>query len=258
MNILIVEDDPGMRELVCQTLREIPGANIMAACNDFDTCKAVLEKACPDVLLVDLCLPRGGDGLTLIRRARFVWGARCLSAVLTAHRKEEFLIDAIRGGAKGFIDKSLAPEQWKMAIQALAMGESPLNAGLARIFEKELFGRPPECTQPFHRKLFDFFRQVGNGSEFGELAAYPGLTAREAGLLARYAYDALETSCTLSPRELEYLNLLNAELSPQERAESMCLPASTLKTYGQRICVKLNVKTQFEAIIEARRQGFIP
>jgi DNA-binding NarL/FixJ family response regulator len=209
-------------------------------------------------MLVDLCLPKGGDGEILIRRARHLWGTRCISVVLTAHRKEELLIDAIRGGAKGFIDKSLAPQAWQNTVEVLAAGQSPLNASLAHIFHKELQSHSqPKSTSPNHAKLFDFLRQISHGALYSELAEFPGLTVAEAGLLARYAYDAQQTTYALSPRELQYINLVSTDLTPQERAATMGLPVTTIKKYGQRLCTKLNVETQFEAIIEARRQGLI-
>ena len=257
INIAIVEDHAEVREALCKSFSAVPQFRVITACKDLASIKAFIEHTCPDVLLVDLCLP-DGNACEVIGRARYRWGARCVSAVLHAHRSDEHLMTAIRNGAKGSIDKSLAPQQWCDTVSRLAAGQSPLSAELAKIFLLGIQGHVPTDKTALSKQLIGVLTYIRNGTRIEELQPPLGLNTEAAGRLARVAYDIFEIHHNLSERELECLRLLSLDISPDERAARMGVPRSTVNTFAARVREKLHVDTQKEAVNEARRQGILP
>ena len=100
LTVAIVEDHPEFRAALSQALTHTGALQLLEVCKDLPAGMALVQRECPDVLLVDLGLP-SGSGLKLIRSALRRWGRRCTSAVLTVTGNEEHLQTAVAAGAKG-------------------------------------------------------------------------------------------------------------------------------------------------------------
>jgi DNA-binding NarL/FixJ family response regulator len=177
--------------------------------------------------------------------------------VLTAHRNEANLMDAVRAGAVGYIDKSQTPAVWLDGVRELAQGKSPLNAPLASIFRRA-FNDPAvvKTAQPYPSWL-RFLQQIANGYLFSELTSL-GIDQHGAGRFARQLYECLhEPAISLSSREIELLLLLVQQHELAQCADQMGITRNTVKTYSQNLYAKLGVADKTVAILEARRLGLI-
>ena len=260
MHIAIIEDHPDVRDQLRNTFESTPGFEVMGYCKDLSEGLALIEKSCPDILLVDLCLPKGGDGTVAIRRAQYLWGTRCISAVLTAHRNEEYLLDPIRAGAKGFLDKNEPHSTWPETVLELSHGMSPINEVLAKIFQKEFQKlRPTESSATRNPKIIEFLQYVAAGYTLNDLHGNLRLDKPSAGRMARSVYDLFfEESRALSARELELLHLLAQGIPNKSCAQKMGVAETTIKTFIQRMYEKLGVTNRREAILASHRQGILP
>lgn len=258
IEILIVEDHPDVCEALVQAFANTPDLKVTGVATNHAEALQLIEASRPDILLADLGLPRGGDGVTLIRRASRLWGRPCNSAVLTAHRNEANLMDAVRAGAVGYIDKSTDPATWVDSVRELAQGRSPLNAALARIF-RHVFQHPAcaHCLQA-HPTVPGFLQQIANGYRFDELQPVLGMDEYEAGRMARQLYACLhQPHTTLTPREQELITLLGQKYDLAQCAVEMGISAHTIKTHSQNLYAKLGSSDKTAAVLEARRQGII-
>ena len=258
IEILIVEDHPDVCEALVQAFANTTDLKVMGVATNHPEAMRLIETTRPHILLADLCLPRGGDGVTLIRRASRLWGTPCNSAVLTAHRNEANLMDAVRAGAVGYIDKSTDPATWVDSVRKIAQGYSPLNAALARIF-RQAFQHPgcAHCLQA-HPTGLGFLQQIANGYRLDELQPVLGMDETEAGRLARQLYACLhQPHTTLTPREQELITLLGQRYDLTECAVHMGISAHTVKTHSQNLYAKLGTNDKTAAVLEARRQGII-
>lgn len=258
IRILIVEDHPDVCEALVQAFANTTDLKVMGVAINHAEAMPLIEACRPDILLVDLGLPRGGDGVTLIRRASRLWGAPCNSAVLTAHRNEANLMDAVRAGAVGYIDKSTDPATWADSVRELAQGRSPLNAALARLFRWAF--QHPGCAQGMqaHPAGPGFLQQIANGYRLDELHPVLGMDPCEAGRLARELYECLhQPHTTLTQREQELITLLGQKYDLTQCAVEMGISAHTVKTHSQNLYAKLGASDKTAAVLEARRQGII-
>jgi DNA-binding NarL/FixJ family response regulator len=259
IRILIVEDHPDVRDALVQAFAPIADLHVMGVAKDQPEALQLMEEAGrPDVFLVDLCLPQGGDGTTVIRRAARLWGKACTSAVLTAHRNEANLMHAVHAGAVGYLDKSTDPDTWVDCVRELAQGKSPLNAPLAKYFRQAFNDLGfAKSAQP-HPSWLVFLQQVANGYRFSELCPLLGIDQHQAGRFARQLYECLhQPPIGLTPREMDLLRHLGQKYALTECATLMGITAETVKTHSQNLYAKLGTSDKTAAVMEARRLGLI-
>jgi CheY-like chemotaxis protein len=97
VSVAIVEDHPEFRDALSAAVRDCPGVELLPVCRDLPAAVSLLERVCPDVLLIDLGLP-SGSGLQLFHMVHAKAGVRCASAVLTVTGNEEHLLTTIVAG----------------------------------------------------------------------------------------------------------------------------------------------------------------
>ena len=138
--------------------------------------------------------------------------------VLTAFEEPDDLLEALKAGASGFILKHMRPQQIVGAIKRVLEGEYPLNQ---------------EVAMQLLRRLIDE-KQVKKAQ------------APKSSLLA-----------TLSPREVEVLELLVREESNQQIAGDLSISISTVKNHVHHIITKLGVSDRVQAAILAIENDLI-
>ena len=261
--IAVVEDHPDFRDTLCTALSQMENVRVLPSCKEQAEAQRLIERECPDILFVDLCLPHGGDGMTVIKQAQRLWGDRCISAVLTVARNEEYLLNAIRAGARGYLFKASPAADWHQTVRDFEQGGSPINAALARIFQKELRALLPRNLSDTDTVLFTFLQLIAAGYSTPEAAEKMTLTAVAAGRLARQVYERFFEASrksgpkALSPKEAELLLLIADGRTNRECATELGVAESTVKTFTQRLYEKLSVNNRSEALVEARRQGLL-
>lgn len=121
--VLIADDHQAIRVAVREAL-ELGGCEVVG---EAETAYAAVDLACrevPDVCLLDITMP--GSGLWAVREIiKQVPTARCL--MLTVSESSDDLIDALRGGASGYLLKDIAPAEVPKAVRAAGRGEAVLT-----------------------------------------------------------------------------------------------------------------------------------
>jgi DNA-binding NarL/FixJ family response regulator len=148
------------------------GIDVVGEASDGDEAIAAAEELLPDVVLMDLVMPRL-DGLAAMRALRErVPGARVI--VLTSFLDDEKVLPALRAGAAGYLLKNAAPQELARAIRAAFAGEVVLDPVVAARLVDTLAGgvEPLDRLTPREREVLEL---IGRG--------FPNkLIARELGL----------------------------------------------------------------------------
>ncbi len=145
--LLVVDDDPGIRELLCQYLGE-QGFRVSAA-EDGKAMDAWLAENSADLVILDLMLP-GEDGLSLARRLR---SDHKLPIIMISARGEE--VDRIVGlevGADDYLPKPFNPRELLARIRAVLRRNWPTSDAESDVRTKYDFG--PFRFEPEKRALF--------------------------------------------------------------------------------------------------------
>ncbi|MEV7277273.1 response regulator transcription factor [Streptomyces sp. NPDC093111] len=130
IRLLIVDDDPLVRGGLALMLGGAEDIEIVGEGADGSEVPALVERLAPDVILMDIRMPRV-DGLTATERLRATGGAPEV-VVLTTFHADEQVLRALRAGAAGFVLKDTPPAEIVTAVRRVAAGEPVLSPAVTR------------------------------------------------------------------------------------------------------------------------------
>lgn len=217
IRVLIVDDHALYRRGLLTILETEEGIDVVGEAADGVEAVAQAERLVPDVVVMDVSMPKGG-GVEACRavRDRLPW-ARIL--MLTSSEDESHLFDAIRAGANGYLLKNVPPEEVAAGIRGLHGGQSLLSPLMAS-------------------KLL---------TEFASLSAPQAPPAPAVGLeLPR-----------LTDRELDILRLVARGRLNRQIAEELFISENTVRNHIRNILDKLQMHSRMEAAMYAVRQRLI-
>ncbi|WP_433329183.1 LuxR C-terminal-related transcriptional regulator [Spirillospora sp. CA-294931] len=124
--VVLVDDHQMFRTGVKAELGD--GVEIVGEAGDVDEAVAVIKQATPDVVLLDVHLP-GGGGIEVLRRLQGVVQSRFLA--LSVSDAAEDVIGVVRGGARGYVTKTISGPELTGAIGRVAEGDAVFSPRLA-------------------------------------------------------------------------------------------------------------------------------
>jgi DNA-binding NarL/FixJ family response regulator len=125
VRVVVVDDDALVRASLRMILGGDPALDIVAECADGAEAVEVVGRLRPDVVLMDVRMPRV-DGLTALRTLR-AQGSTARVVVLTTFDADELVLRALREGAAGFLLKDTPPAQLVEGVRRVAAGEPILS-----------------------------------------------------------------------------------------------------------------------------------
>jgi DNA-binding NarL/FixJ family response regulator len=145
---VLVADD---QELVRAGLRTIvsaqPDMEVVGEAGDGVQAVTATSRLEPDVVVMDIRMP-GIDGLEATRRILDGGAARTRVLVLTTFDLDEYVYEALRAGASGFLLKGVPTEQLVTAIRVIAGGDALIDPAVTRRLIAAFAGRAPARTAP--------------------------------------------------------------------------------------------------------------
>lgn len=161
IRVLLVDDQVLVRAGLRALVDAEPGMTVVGEAGDGDAAVDVARRERPDVVLMDIRMP-GTDGLAATQR---ISGDPDLAdvhvVVLTTFEEDDYVFEAIRGGAAGFLVKDTEPAELLRAIRTVVAGESLLSPRATRsLVEAYATHAKPSSLAPELDVLTDRERQV--------------------------------------------------------------------------------------------------
>lgn len=215
--VLVCDDQELVRAGYLTILSAQPDFEIVGAAADGVEAVRLAGRLAPDVVIMDIRMPLL-DGIEATRRIAGPQTTGCVKVlVVTTFNLDEYVFQALRAGASGFLLKDTPPSEMIAGIRTVAAGNTLLA---------------PEITR----------RLIGH---FGErIRDDDGLAKRVREMLA-----------DLTEREIEVFRLIAAGLSNAEIADTLFLSKETVKTYVSRLLAKLDLRDRVQAVVLAYRIG---
>jgi DNA-binding NarL/FixJ family response regulator len=215
IRVVLVDDQALFREGLETLLSVHSDIQVVGQASNGQEAVEVATKVRPDVILMDVRMPilDGVRATRLLREAL----PKCRVIVLTTFDDDEYIFDALRMGAAGYLLKDVASARLVEAIRATARGESILEPSVAA-------------------KVIAEFTRVSSmvpSAQMGQLVE------------------------PLSERELEILALIARGASNKEIADQLYIAEGTVKNHVTHILGKLGVRDRTQAALRARELGLL-
>ncbi len=218
ISVLLVDDQPLVRAGLRVLFEGEPDIAVAGEAANGEEALSLARHLRPEVVLMDIRMPVM-DGLEATRQ---IASEQQLAAVkvliLTTFESDEYVFEALRAGASGFLLKDAEPLELLQAVRVVAGGDALLA---------------PSVT----RRLIDRFA--------GAPAGAPDLQR------AAVALDAL------TAREREVMALVGRGLSNDEIAELLTISPATAKTHVSRAMVKLGARDRAQLVVLAYQSGLV-
>jgi DNA-binding NarL/FixJ family response regulator len=225
---LIVADDHTLIRAGTRAMLEgEPDLEVVGEADNGRKAVELYEGLSPDLALMDVCMPEM-DGLEATRRIKESCPATGV-LVMTAHPSPDYLLNAIKAGAAGFILKTAPFEQLVDTIRRTIQGEFPLDQKLTMHLLRRLIAEADRQTGLVSRE------ETGKGCRpLPEMPAEP-----------------------LADREIEVLGLLAQDKTNREISRELFVSLSTVKTHVHRIIAKLGVSDRTQAAVRVVELGLL-
>src|SRR5436190_2874718 len=146
ISIILAEDHHLVRKGLKSLLAAEPGLNLVAEAGDGVEAAELVEKLRPDLLLLDLMIPRL-HGLEVIRRVRR--STKTKIVVVSMHSDEPYVMEALKTGAAGYVLKDSTPEDLVQAIHTIVAGGYYVSPKLRKCALIARFRGSRQPTDPY-------------------------------------------------------------------------------------------------------------
>jgi DNA-binding NarL/FixJ family response regulator len=203
IRILLVDDQPLIRSGIRALLDSEDDIEVVGEAADGQAGLALARQLSPDIVLMDVQMPIM-DGIEATRRIAGDERLDCARVVvLTNYGLDEYVFQALRAGASGFVLKDSNPEELLHALRVVAAGEALLSPAITRALIGEFVARPPDS-------------QTAGGLEI--------LTNREREVVAQVAHglsnDEIAAAMVISPTTAKtHVSRAMTKLGARDRAQ---------------------------------------
>jgi len=217
IRVVVADDQPLLRTGFKALIATAPDLDVVGEAGDGREAVRLARAARADVVLMDIRMPvlDGIAATRLITADEDLAGVRVL--ILTTFEIDEYVFEALRAGASGFLGKSAEADELLNAIRTVSRGDALLS---------------PAAT----RSLIGRFLAMPSAAPPMDEAASRGLAA-------------------LTDRERELTVLVSSGLSNDEIAAKLVLSPATVKTHVNRAMVKVGARDRAQLVVFAHRCG---
>jgi NarL family two-component system response regulator LiaR len=166
--VALVDDHRVVSRGVHSYLESFGDFSVVGVANNAEELLARLDEWLPDVVVMDLLMPGGMDGVEATRRVRQRW-PRTQVVALTASTDGARLVGALRAGAIGYVRKDAEPEVLLAAVRAAARGQSMIDPAVASTVLREMARSGLPGGELTEREI-EVLRQLAHGRTNREIA----------------------------------------------------------------------------------------
>lgn len=223
IDIILADDHALVRDGIRSLLEDFPEIRVLGEAADGVEALSQVDKHNPDILIVDIRMPRMNGIETVTQLSKKSNKTKAL--VLSMHDSEEYVVQSVEAGAYGYLLKDTNRQEFLKAIKTIHSGDKYFSGDISAILVKQLLGKSKPTTQqtlPPHNES-----------------------------------KAKTLQVKLTKRQKEILQLAVSGMSNQEIADHLGKSIRTIEAHRFTMMKKLGVKNLLELSNKAKELGLV-
>jgi DNA-binding NarL/FixJ family response regulator len=217
IRVLLADDHELVRAGIRALLQNIPGIEVVAEADDGREALRGIAALKPDVVLMDIAMP-GLNGLEAAGRAAKEF-PHVRVVILSMHASEDYVLQALRAGAAGYLLKGARTAELELAVTSVARGEIYLSPAASK------------------HVVLEYIQRANGAAPDGEAEALP--------------------SERLTPRQREILQLIAEGHTSKEIAQQLNISTKTVEMHRTQIMDRLDIRDIAGLVRYAIRAGLV-
>lgn len=180
ISVLLVDDHAVVRQGVKTYLSLQPDIEVVGEAESGETAVSLVADLLPDVVLMDLIMPGGIDGIEATRRVKQI-SPHTQIIVLTSYHEDEHIFPAIRAGALSYVLKSIDAADLVEAVRKAARGQAILSPHVATRVMQELHGQQLDKATAFtllSDREMEVLKLIADGQANADIATQLHITIK--------------------------------------------------------------------------------
>jgi DNA-binding NarL/FixJ family response regulator len=169
MRVLVADDHTLVRAGLIALIAKLPDMEVVAEAADGREALRLVRDLQPDLVLMDIAMP-GLNGLESAERIHGIH-PKTKIIILSMHSNEEYVAQALKAGASGYLLKDAATAELEMALKSVAMGQFYLSPAISRqVVDNLLHGGPSglDVLTPRQREILQLIAEGKSTREIAE------------------------------------------------------------------------------------------
>jgi DNA-binding NarL/FixJ family response regulator len=157
IKVILVDDHSLVRAGIRSLIQNISGVEVIAEANNGRDAIRLIDELIPDLVLLDIAMPElnGLEVISRISKDNLI--TRVI--ILSMHTNEEYVVQALKAGAAGYLLKDSAPNELEIAVNAVMRGETYLSPAISKHVVDNYLRRISDVS-PEKEKGPDIFKQL--------------------------------------------------------------------------------------------------
>lgn len=179
IRVLLADDHTLIRAGIRELLQGLPGIEVVGEAGDGHEALQLAEALKPDLVLLDIGMP-GLNGLEVAARLAKLHPAMRV-VILSMHMSEEYVLQALRAGAAGYLLKGSAVAELELAVRAVARGETYLSPAVSKSVVDQYVRRTGSASDPLDLltpRQREILQLVAEGHTSKDIAGKLGISYR--------------------------------------------------------------------------------
>ncbi len=180
LTILLADDHALVRAGIRTLLEKLPGIKILAESGDGRQTIALTAAHTPDVVIMDISMPNLNGLDATARIVREYPQTKVL--ILSMHTGEDYVLQALRAGATGYLLKDAATAELQLALNAVRRGETYLSPTISKNvlarYRQHTDGPRPETTRSLTPRMLEIVQLIAEGRSTKEIAFLLNLSVK--------------------------------------------------------------------------------
>ena len=177
IRVLIADDCALIRAGIRTLVQSFAGVELVAEAADGSEALTLIARHRPEVVLMDISMPRLSGLEALSRVAKDFPDVRVI--IVSMHMNEELVLQAMHAGAAGYVIKNSSPAELELAVRAVARGDTYLSPAVSKIVIGNYVKHGAHVANPLQRltsRQREILQLIAEGSSTKEIAKTLGLS----------------------------------------------------------------------------------